>query len=124
MSIKGWVRSTIIEVFQKKTTETKYLKDKIYLNGEDNLYPNTLNALINDSPTSKRCSNLMSKYIIGEGVVNDYDISRRFTLNDFSTLISRQISVYYGACIWVGYGEDSEGKIEKNNTNIIEIRKG
>jgi len=118
-----WIRAKFFEVYQKLNPVAKHLKDKIYLNGEDNLYPNTLLNIINESSTAKRCSNLMAKFIVGKGVINDIDITKTFTLNDFSSQISRQIATYYGAYVWIGYGFDDAGKIIKKSYKVFDYSK-
>jgi len=119
MSKVGWVRAKLIEVYEKVNPSAKHLKDKIYLNGEDNLYPNTIVNLINESPTAKRCSNLMAKFIVGNGVVEDIDIDKRFTLNDLSNQISRGISQCYESYIWVGYGIGKDGTLIKKSYKVF-----
>ncbi len=123
MSATTWVRAKIIEVYEKVNPQGKHLKDKIYLNGADNMYPNTLQNIINESPTAKRCSNLMAKFIVGNGVVNDVDITKNFTLNDLSSGIARQMSSNYGSFVWIGYGIDENGKLYKKNYKILDYSK-
>ena len=59
------------EIEQKKTRRHKFGKDKIYFQDYDNLYPNRVKALIENSPTAFRSAQMMAKYIIGKGLVNE-----------------------------------------------------
>lgn len=120
MSAVNWVRAKLIDVFEKKNPVNKHLKDKIYFNGEDNLYPNTLRNVINESPTAKRCSNLMAKFIIGKGVTIDKDITKNYTLNDLCAGISRSVSYDYASIVWVGYKIDEQGKFVKTNHKVLD----
>ena len=120
---KTWIRSKLIEIYERIIPQGKFLKDKIYLNGEDNLYPNTIKNLINQSPTAKRCSSLMFKYIVGNGVVNNIDINSRITLNDIAYAMAREVASVYEFYVWVGYGIDAGGNFYKNNFKIISADK-
>jgi hypothetical protein len=115
----NWIRASILEVYRKVNPKAKHLNTQIYLNGEDNLYPNTLINVINESPTGKRCANLMHKFIIGDGVLNDVDITTTLTLNDLSSQIASSISKVYEAWVWVGYGFNANGKIVKKNYKVL-----
>jgi hypothetical protein len=120
---KSWIRSKLIEIYERAIPQGKFLKDKIYLNGDDNLYPNTIKNLINQSPTAKRCSSLMFKYIVGNGVVNNIDINSRITLNDIAYAMAREVASVYEFYVWVGYGIDANGNFYKNNFKIISADK-
>lgn len=120
---KSWIRSKLIEIYERVTPQAKHLKDKIYLNGDDNLYPNTIKGLINQSPTAKRCSSLMYKYIVGNGVVNNVDINKRITLNDIAFAMAREVASVYEFYVWIGYGIDANGNFYKNNFKIISADK-
>lgn len=97
-------RATLVEIFNRVVRNTKSTDKTIYTNGHDNLYPNTLERIINQSPTARRCSSLMSKYIYGKGLLDE-------NYNNLHREISRQIAKHYGAFIWVGYGVNDAGKI-------------
>ena len=66
--IKNVLRATFVELYE---TETPYAEsDKYYLNGSDNLYPLSIERVIQNSPTAKRAALAMKKYISGSGLTN------------------------------------------------------
>ena len=66
-------------------------KLEIYTNGIDNMYPERVDRLKNNSITAKMASEMMIQYIIGSGLGNadNYKISDKQKLIDFSTDCSR-----------------------------------
>lgn len=92
--------------------------NKIYLRGEDNLYPLTLEKVINNSTTARRSSNLMAKFILGKGVsaeINEVVNKRGEKLNAIAKKAAKSIATQYGVFFHVDYSLDLENSIEEYN---------
>jgi hypothetical protein len=103
------LRASLIELFTRKIVTTK--SDIVYTNDEDNLYPNRIEAIINNSPTASRCAKLMEKFISGQGFEDPaQDIminkSKNYRLSDIKNLAAKSISIHYGVYFQVFYGAD------------------
>lgn len=104
---------------------------KIYLRGLDNLYPLTLEKVVNSSPTGRRCSNMMAKFIIGKGAGENGEekVNRNGeTLNQIAKRAAQSISKQYGVYFHVGYALDVEASIDeikfkKNSTKVLDYVK-
>lgn len=88
--------SEIVKLFKRKTGFDK--KAKIYKNGEDNAYPESVERLINNSVTAKRGAHIIKSMIMGKGfdsqndfIVNqDKNISLFQLLNTISDCYAKQ----------------------------------
>ena len=103
------VRASLIELFTRKIVTTK--SDVVYTNDEDNLYPNRIEAIINNSPTASRCAKLMEKFISGQGFEDPaQDIiinkAKNYRLSDIKNLAAKSLSFHYGVYFQVFYGID------------------
>ena len=80
-------------------------KLEIYTNGEDNLYPERIDRLKNNSITAKMASDMMVQYIIGGGLGNadNYKISDKQKLIDFATDVAEDITNNRGVFIHFDY---------------------
>ena len=66
--VVGKIRATLVELYSRVIKVDKNDKN-IYLNGENNLYPYEIERAINNSPTATRATDIMQRFISGEGVV-------------------------------------------------------
>lgn len=103
------MRARFAEIEKRDTP----LKKNIYYNGEDNLYPNTVDALISNSVTASQCAEKMSAFLVGQGfggTVDDIIVNpnKDYTAYDFLTLLSGDTSRHKGVFVHVNY--DLEGK--------------
>lgn len=103
------MRARFAEIEKRSTP----LKKNIYYNGEDNLYPNTVDALISNSVTASQCAEKMSAFLVGKGFGDTIDNiivnpGKDYTAYDFLTLQAGEISRHKGVYIHVNY--DLEGK--------------
>jgi hypothetical protein len=103
------LRASLIELFTRKIVTTK--SDIVYINDEDNLYPNRIEAIINNSPTASRCAKLMEKFISGQGfedAAQDIIINKakNYRLSDIKNLAAKSLSVHYGVYFQIFYGID------------------
>lgn len=100
-------RASISELFSRTISSDSYSADKLYTRDADNLYPLRIERIINNSPTARRCAELMGKYIIGLGVAEDKDyiVNKRKNLrvNDILRDLRSCISYQNGAYIHVDY---------------------
>lgn len=55
----------LIEIVKRSVSFDKKLS--VYVNGDDNNYPERVERIINNSVTAKSCAHLMKKFIIGKG---------------------------------------------------------
>lgn len=80
-------------------------KLEIYINGEDNNYPERVDRLKNNSITAKMASDMMTQYIIGGGLGNadNYKVSEKQKLIDFATDVAEDIVNNRGVFIHFDY---------------------
>lgn len=85
-------------------------KLEIYTNGIDNMYPERVDRLKNNSITAKMASEMMIQYIIGGGLGNadNYKISDKQKLIDFATDVADDITNHRGVFIHFDYNLDYE----------------
>lgn len=112
---KRSLRATLKELYIRATPflDSKD-KEKIYFNGEDNLYPNEIERVINGSPTATRARTVMRKFISGKGLLAGEDV----VINDFNGKklsglikdIAEEVSYHYGAFIHVTFGSNLKPK--------------
>lgn len=102
------VRATSVELFSREIKIAD--KDsKILSRDADNLYPLRIERVINNSPTARRCSNIMSKFIAGNGVGGDFIVNKKGeTLDDIVEQSADCIAEQYGVYFLVKYGVDTE----------------
>lgn len=98
------------------------VKENVYLNGENNLYPNEIERVVLNSPTARRASNMLAKFIAGSGITlrdgsTDMLVNRRkgLYLTDIIKRSAEDIAVQDGAFIRVGY-------VFNDQTNELEPR--
>ncbi len=103
-------RSNVIELFSRLITPQDR-KDKIYCNGADNLYPERIERIINNSVTAKLAAEKLQDFLIGLGfdedimnvIVND---KKRLRFYDILKRIARDLSYHKGAYIHINYDVD------------------
>lgn len=85
-------------------------KLEIYTQGDDNMYPERQDRLINNSITAKMASDLMLQYIIGDGLGNadNFKINDKQKLIDFITDVSEDIVKQRGCFIHFDYNLNYE----------------
>lgn len=99
---------------------------KIYYRDFDNLYNLRIEKVINNSPTGKRCSNMMAKYIIGNGVEGDFTVNTKGeTINDIADLASNEIATQYGVFFFVSWTIEADmdslqPKFVPNNIRVLD----
>lgn len=116
------VRARLKELWTRLVTVSSNKKeDKVYYNGDNNLYPNEIERVINNSPIGVRSANIMAKYISGAGVLNENGvginredlpiINKKQNLNiaDIFEIAGRSIAYQRGVFIWRGIGIDEQG---------------
>ena len=105
-------RSKLIELFTRGIN-IQNRKDKIYLNGSDNLYPERITRIINNSVTAKLCVEKFQSFLIGLGFENEdlheviVNAKKGLTFYDILKRISKDVSYQKGAFIHINY--DIEG---------------
>lgn len=97
----GSYRAKNLELFSREITASA--SSKIYSRDADNLYPLRIEKVINNSPTGRRCANLMAKYIAGKGNAVNYPIGKGKYINDIIKASANCISKQYGVYFKVKY---------------------
>lgn len=96
--------SAFLELFKAAKVDKRL---GFHWNGDDNLYPEHIEDLINDSVTALRCSKIMSAYIIGKGFKGSNSLivnkDQNLTLFEFGNDIAESISNHRGVFIHVNY---------------------
>lgn len=104
----GTFRAKNTELFSREIKADKNSSDKIYSRDADNLYPLRMEKVINNSPTGRRCANLMAKYITGKGNVSNFPVSKGVFINDILRKAGRSIAYQYGVYFRLKYVLDAE----------------
>jgi hypothetical protein len=63
------VRATLIELWKKVTPFKE--QEKVFYNGENNMYSEEMELTIGNSPTGSRAREMFSKFIYGKGIADD-----------------------------------------------------
>lgn len=121
MSVVKKVRAQLVELYTR-VIEPDTKNNNIYKSGENNFYPYEIERAINNSPTATRASYIMSKFIAGQGVVNDKEVNTKkgYFLSDVVNIVAEDISDQYGSFIWVGYGIDENGNIYRKTLDVLD----
>ena len=104
----GTFRAKNTELFSREIKADSNSSDKIYSRDVDNLYPLRIEKVINNSPTGRRCANLMAKYITGKGNITNYPVSKGVFINDILRKAGRSIAYQYGVYFRLKYVLDAE----------------
>lgn len=116
---KKSLRATNIEL-QSRDISISADDRKIYLRDTDNLYPLRMEKVINNSPTGRRASNMMAKFIIGNGVDSNEVVNKKGdTVNDLSDMAAGEIATNYGVFFHVDWIFDGE-KLKRDNLRVLD----
>jgi hypothetical protein len=95
------VRNSKLYLLEKK--ETNFNKNlEVINNGKDNLYPDIVERIANNSNTAKSCARLMVNYLYGRGFANEVKLGKT-SLNDGAKIIAKNIVDQYGVFINISY---------------------
>lgn len=116
------LRANLIEIFER--TIKLITSDKIYTNDIDNLYPNRVEGIINNSPTAYKCADIFSRFLNGMGLEDPtanviVNHKKNYKVTDVINLLSKSISVQNGAFIHFNYGID----FLPNEINVLDYKK-
>src|SRR5690606_16146272 len=108
-NVVGKIRATLVELYSRVIKVDDRDKN-IYLNGENNLYPYEIERAINNSPTAARATDILQRFISGDGVDNDVLVNTKkgYHTSDIVDMIAEDVANQNGSFIWVGYGLDPE----------------
>lgn len=99
----------LIEIFTKKVFKQTDNGLKVYFQDVDNLYPNRVKGLIQNSPTAFRSSSLMAKFIVGRGLMNPaqyekiIDKTLKLDVYSFAHVLAKSIAEQNGFFVHVTY---------------------
>lgn len=120
------VRAKLIELYNR-VVKVNVKDDSIYHNGENNLYPNEIERVINNSPTASRAAKIMTKFVLGAGVPPNMDVvinsKTKARLSSVAAAGASDISYQYGVFFWRSFGINDQGKIVPNRIEVLEYCK-
>ncbi|SHJ20226.1 hypothetical protein SAMN05443429_11224 [Cruoricaptor ignavus] len=119
---KKSLRATNLELFGRDNSVSADDK-KIYLRDSDNLYPLRMEKIIHNSPTGRRASNMMAKYISGDGVTDNIVVNARGeTINDIADNAAAEIAMHYGVFfhIFWKFRQSSQLQLERYNLRVLD----
>lgn len=91
--------------------------------GTDNLYPNQVFDIVQDSPTAGGCVKRKSEFVFGKGVESDVIVNRHNkTINDIISVTCQEYSKYNGFALHFNYNLIGQ-IIEIQNVDLRYIRK-
>ena len=134
---KNVVRATLKELWSRVVSVSKNKKeDNVYYNGDNNLYPNEIERIINNSPIAVRAAKVMAKYISGSGVLDGNSgveiernqlpiINKKQNLNiaDIYEIASRSLAMQGGVFLWRGIGVDETGRLVGKQIEVLDYKK-
>src|SRR5699024_211356 len=99
----------------------EYVKsDDIYINGADNLYPNTVQNVLYQSNTASLAIRALSDFISGKGVENDFIVNKKGQyLSELIADISSDIAVQNGYWLHVSYELYVKLKYKYDNPSLL-----
>lgn len=121
------IRATLIELFSRIIPLKEDKKDgDVYWNDVDNLYPNRIERIVNNSPTASRASKIMGKYISGKGLVSeDQDVivnkAKNYKLSNVISICGQNIAKQGGVFIHRGFGIDADTEVVKIAPRTLDV---
>lgn len=114
-----------IEIYNRIIPTRKVEGFDVHLNDVDNLYPDRLEAIEENSVTAISCSNKLGNFIFGKGFENNFDVmintrkGKQITLNRCLLDVANSLKTHKGVFIHLNY--DVEGK--PNYFDVLEYKK-
>lgn len=108
----GRYRATNAELFSREITVDENSSKKIYSRDYDNLYPLRIEKAINNSPTGKRCANMMSRYIRGLGNLENFPVGEGKFINDIISESADDLAFQGGVFFKLNYYVDIENSTD------------
>jgi hypothetical protein len=117
------MKVTVFDIVKRLVKWDKKLE--IYQNGEDNLYPERIDRIINNSVTAKMSSEIMVQYLIGKGFgeADNFKINKDQKLIDFAIDIADSLTRQRGVAIHFDYNLNFEA-INPKVLDFTKIRLG
>lgn len=118
------LRASFIELFSRVIKVDKSKDGDVYWNGENNLYPNEIELVVNNSPTASRASKIMAKYISGSGLADDaqnviVNFVKNYKLSNVISIIGKDIAKQGGSFIHIGYGISEDGNLRPVSLDVL-----
>lgn len=124
------VRATLLEMWNRITPVSD--KDKgIIWNGYNNLYPDEVDAVIYNSPTARRSSQVKTGFIVGSKITidgADFDPSKaryfnfkKHTIQDLVNESAASVTRQRGVFVWVGK-QLKGGKIANGDMEVLDFK--
>lgn len=113
------MKITVLDILKRAVKWDKKLE--IYQNGEDNLYPERIDRIINNSVTAKMASEMMVQYLLGKGFgeADNFKINKDQNLIDFAIDIADSLVRQRGVAIHFDYNLN----FEEVNPKVIDFTK-
>jgi hypothetical protein len=113
------MKVTVLDIIKRAVKWDKKLE--IYQNGEDNLYPERIDRVINNSVTAKMASEMMVQYLLGKGFgeADNFQINTDQKLIDFAIDIADSLVRQRGVAIHFDYNLN----FEELNPKVIDFTK-
>lgn len=113
-------RAKLIQLFNRSV---KYNSSKdIWRNGDDNHYPERIERIIHNSPTASRARNLMAKFICGNGLQADINLSKNRFMSDIVEDIAYDIATQGGFYIHRTI-KIKNGKLVTGDITVLDYQK-
>lgn len=113
------MKVTVLDIIKRAVKWDKKLE--IYQNGEDNLYPERIDRIINNSVTAKMASEMMTQYLLGKGFgeADNFQINNDQKLIDFAIDVADSLVRQRGVAIHFDYNLN----FEEINPKVIDFTK-
>lgn len=113
------MKITVLDIIKRAVKWDKKLE--IYQNGEDNLYPERIDRIINNSVTAKMASEMMAQYLLGKGFgeADNFQINNDQKLIDFAIDVADSLVRQRGVAIHFDYNLN----FEEVNPKVIDFTK-
>lgn len=123
-------RASFIELFSRIIKVTDDKKDgKVYWNGENNLYPNEVERVVNNSATASRACAINGKYIAGAGLIDEskdviVNVDKNYNLSNICAIAGHDMAEQGGVWFHVGYGISDDGsRLIAKSLDILDYTK-
>ena len=113
------MKVTVLDIIKRAVIWDKKLE--IYQNGQDNLYPERIDRIINNSVTAKMASEMMTQYLLGKGFgeSDNFKINNDQKLIDFAIDVADSLVRQRGVAIHFDYNLN----FEEVNPKVIDFTK-